>query len=63
MSAWFLVNGLKIEKTNIVKFSSNNLQNNLFQITYQNKTMKEATNITFLGLELDKYMTWKNHIQ
>jgi hypothetical protein len=24
--------------------------------------MKEANNIKFLGLELDKYMNWKNHI-
>jgi hypothetical protein len=24
--------------------------------------MKEANNIKFLGLELDKHMNWKNHI-
>jgi hypothetical protein len=44
MSAWFSVHGfpLHVEKTNIVKFSSNHLQNNLFQITNRNKTMKEA---------------------
>lgn len=60
MSAWFSVTGLslKTEKTNIVKISSYHLQNDLFQITYQNKTMKEATNITLLGL----YMNWKNHM-
>jgi hypothetical protein len=48
MSAWFSVTGLslKIDKTNIVKISSHHLQNDLFQITYQNKIMKEATNIT-----------------
>ena len=42
MSAWFSVTGLslKIEKTNIVKISSNHLQNDLFQITYENKTTK-----------------------
>jgi len=45
-------------RNDIVKISSNHLQNHLFQITYQNKTMKEATNITLLGL----YMNWKNHI-
>jgi hypothetical protein len=60
MSAWFSVTGLflKIEKTNIVKISSNHLQNDLFQITYENKTMKEAINITLLWL----FMNWKNHI-
>jgi hypothetical protein len=64
MNEWFSVNGLSldIDKTNIVKFSSNHLQNDLFQITYQNKSMKAATNIKFLGLELDKHMNWKNHI-
>jgi len=46
----------------MVAFSSNHLQNDPFQITYQNKTMKIATNIKFLWLELDKCMSWKNHI-
>jgi len=32
-------------------------------MTYQNKTVKEATDIKFLGLELDKYMNWKNHTE
>jgi hypothetical protein len=38
MNEWFSVNGLslKIEKTNIIKFCSYHLQNDLFQITYQN---------------------------
>lgn len=60
MSAWFSVTGLslKIEKTDIIKISSYHLQNDLFQITYKTKTMKEATNITLLGL----YMNWKKHI-
>jgi hypothetical protein len=64
MNEWFSVNGLSlhIDKTNIVKFSSNHLQNDLFQIAYKNKTMKAATNIKFLGLELYKHMNWKNHI-
>jgi hypothetical protein len=36
MSAWFAVNGLSfnIEKINIVKFSSNHFQNDLFQLCY-----------------------------
>ena len=62
---WFSGNGLSlnIEETNIVTFSSNHLQNYLFQITYKNKTMKEATNIKFFGSELGKCMNWKNHIE
>jgi hypothetical protein len=64
MNEWFSVDGLylNIDKTNAVKFSSNHLQNDLFQITHQNKTRMEATNIKFLGLELGKHMNWKNHI-
>ena len=65
MTAWFSVDGLSlnIEKITIVKFSSNHLQNDLFQITYQNRTMTEATNTEFLGLELDKYMNWTNQTE
>jgi len=63
VTTWILVIGLSlnIKKTSTVKFSSNHLQNDHIQITYQNKTMKEATNIKFLGLELDKYVKWKDH--
>ena len=59
MNEWLSVNGLplNVDKTNIVKFTFNHLQNYLFQITYQNKTMKAATNIKFL----EKHMNWKNH--
>jgi hypothetical protein len=40
MNTWILVNGLSlnIEMTHSVKFISNHLQNDQFQITYQNKT-------------------------
>jgi hypothetical protein len=63
VTTWILVIGLSlnIKKTNTIKFSSNHLQNDHIQITYQNKTMKEATNIKFLRSELDKYVNWKDH--
>jgi hypothetical protein len=63
VTTWILVNGLflNIEKTSTFTFSSVHLQNDHIQITYQNKTTKEAINIKFLWLELDKYMNWKNH--
>jgi mannose/fructose/N-acetylgalactosamine-specific phosphotransferase system component IID len=64
MNAWFTDSGLSLntEKTNIVKFSSYHLQDHSFCINFQNKIMKEANNIKFLGLELDKHMNWKSHI-
>jgi hypothetical protein len=37
-------------------------QNEPFQIIYQNKVITESNNITFLGLELDINMNWKNHV-
>jgi hypothetical protein len=62
MTTWILVNGLSPHiKTNTVKYSKNHLQNDHIQITYYNKTMKEATNIKFPRLELDKYVNRKNH--
>ena len=42
MSAWFAVNGLSfnIEKINTVKFSSNHLQNDLFQLCSYDRSHK-----------------------
>ena len=65
MTEWFLANGLalNIEKTNIMKFTSNNLWDETFQITQNNKLIKETNNTNFLGLELDKNLNWKTHIK
>jgi hypothetical protein len=64
MSEWFLVNGLtlNLDKAYLVKFSSNHYQDETFVINYQNNSVKESTNTIYLGLELDKHMNWKNHI-
>jgi hypothetical protein len=45
-----------------MKFTSSYHQNEAFQIIYQKKTIT-GTNNTFLGLELDKNISWKNHVQ
>jgi hypothetical protein len=64
MSEWFLVNGLtlNIDKTDLVKFSSNHYQDETFLINYQINSLNEFTNAIYLELELDKRITWKNHI-
>jgi hypothetical protein len=56
MSACFSFNGisLNIAKTNILKFSSNHLQNDPFKITYQTKTITEATNIELFWIRIRK---------
>jgi hypothetical protein len=52
-----------MEKTNIMKFTSSYHHNEAFQIIYQNKTITGTNNTKCLGLELDKNISWKNHVQ
>jgi hypothetical protein len=56
MTGCFSASGLALnmEKTNIMKFTSSNHQNEAFQITYRNKIITGTNNTTFLRLELDK---------
>jgi len=63
MIDWFSVNGLvmNIEKTNVAKCTPCYSQNEPFQITYQSNVLPGTNNITFLGLELDININWKNH--
>ena len=65
MTEWFSANGLvlNMEKTNIMKFTPSNRQNEIFQIVHQNRLLIGTSNTKFLGLELDKNINWKNHIQ
>jgi len=60
---WFSFNGLTLnmDKINIIKFSSNHSQNQPHQCDSVNYSIKEVTNINFLGLELDNHKNWKNH--
>jgi hypothetical protein len=52
-----------MEKTNIVTFTSGYHQNEAFQIIYQKKIIIGINNTKFLELELDKNISWKNHVQ
>jgi hypothetical protein len=65
MTGWFSANGLALnmEKTNMIKFTTTYHQIEAFQVTYCNKSIIESSNTRFLGLELDKNINWKNHIQ
>jgi len=65
MAGWFSANGLTLnmEKTNIVKFTSSYHQNEAFLIICQRKIITGTNNTKFLGLELDKNISWKNHVQ
>lgn len=65
MSKWFAVNvlSLNVDITDVIKFNSNHLQSDTFQILYQDKEIKEETNIKFAGVGLDKHKEWKTHIK
>jgi len=54
-----------MEKTNIMKFTSSYHQDEAFQIIYQKKKkiITGTNNTKFLGLELDKNVSWKNHVK
>ena len=62
---WFSAKGLALnmEKANIMKFTSSYHQNEAFQTIYQKKIKIGINSIKFLGLELDKNVSWKNHVQ
>jgi hypothetical protein len=59
MSKWFASNGLSlnIDKTNVIKFSLSHLQEDLFQVPYRDKEIKEVTNTKFLVFEIDKHLS------
>ena len=60
---WFLANGLtlNLDKTNIIKFSPQKRKEEHNHLSYLN-VIKETDSLKFLGLELDKFLHWKNHI-
>ena len=63
MTDQFSFNGLtsNMDKTNIIKFSSNHSQNQSHLCDSVNYSIKEVRNTNFLGLELDNHINWKNH--
>jgi hypothetical protein len=65
MIDWLSANGLamNMEKTNIVKFTPTNRSITDFEMAHQDGLLKETGHIKFLGLELDKNINWKCHIQ
>jgi hypothetical protein len=65
ISNWFTINGLSlnIEKTNTIKFSTHHRQEDAIEIIPQNKLLDSKENTKFLGLEIDKHLKWKDHIE
>jgi hypothetical protein len=60
----FSVNALTLnfDKTNIIKACSKKSKEEHNHFSYRTSITKESDIITFLRLELDKFLNWKNHI-
>jgi hypothetical protein len=56
----FSANNLVVNlgKTNIM-----NLSHSTLHVDYKEKHIEEAENTTFLGLQIDNHINWKNHIE
>jgi hypothetical protein len=64
MIGWFSANKLvlNLEKTNIMKFVSNNSPHCALNFGYKDKYIEGTANSKFLGLYLDNHLNWKDHI-
>jgi hypothetical protein len=64
MSKWFAANKLtlNLDKTNRIKFTTINLPQCPLSIEYDDKYIEESVHTKFLGLCIDNYLNWRNHI-
>ena len=53
---------LILNKTNARNFITKNSSHSTLQIGYKKNYIEEAEN-TFLGLQIDNHINWKNHIE
>jgi hypothetical protein len=61
MIEWFTANKL-LDKTDIMKFITNNSPHSALQIGYKEKYIEEMVKTKFLGLHIDNHLNLKNHI-
>jgi hypothetical protein len=47
---------------NIMKLVTKNSSHSALHTGYKEKYIKETMNTTFLGLQIDNHINWKNHI-
>jgi hypothetical protein len=63
MIKWFAANKLvlNLDKTNTLKFITNNSSHTPLCTGYKEKYTEEMVNTEFLGLQIDNHPSWKNH--
>jgi hypothetical protein len=54
---------LNLDKSNIMKFITNNSSHSTLHIGYKEKYIEETVSTQCLGLQIDNYIHWKNHIE
>ena len=65
INTWFNVSllTLNFSKTQYLEFRTKNYYNVNTQINYGQKCITNATEIKFLGLIIDVFLSWKQHIE
>jgi hypothetical protein len=57
-----LLLALYLDKTNNIKFITNNSPQYALSVGYNGKYIKESVNKIFLCLQIDNHLNWTNHI-
>jgi hypothetical protein len=52
---------LNLDKTNIIKFTTNSSPQYASSIGYNGKYFQESVNTKFFGLQIDNHLIWTNH--
>ena len=64
ISLWLKVNklSLNVKKTHFIVFTKRKKFNESIKLLIDNQTIEEVRSTTFLGVIIDKKITWKDHI-
>jgi hypothetical protein len=65
INEWFKANllSLNFDKTNFIQFITKNSSHIDINIDCDNKLISSTSKLKFLGLIIDKTLTWKGHIE
>jgi hypothetical protein len=63
LNQWFKSNGLSLNlrKTKVLKFDIINHDSVPVHLKFNDELLQEEIHITFLGIEIDKFLNWKKY--